>query len=125
MNPPVSSNQLTLDFQPGLAERHRTLKACVRERCYASLKPIKTLAADMDMSESELSRKLGENPEDKRNLSCDDFERYLTETGDATPIYYLIEKFLTDEDTKRRRAFSQLEQLLPNLAALVKQASAL
>lgn len=124
MNPPVSSSQLTLDFAPGLAERHKTLKACVRERCYANAKPIKTVAADMDLSESELSRKLGDNPNDQRNLSCDDFEAYLSSTGDMTPIYYLVEKYLADEDTKKRRAFAQLEQLLPDMIALVKQAKA-
>lgn len=122
MNTTVSSSQLTLDFTPGLSERHTSLKSCVRERCYANSKPLKTVAANMDLSESELSRKLGDNPEDKRNLSVDDFEAYLASTKDVTPIYYLVEKYLTDTDVKKRRAMDQLEQLLPDLVALVKQA---
>lgn len=122
MNTSVSTSQLTLDFTPGLSERHRSLKACVRERCYANSNPLKTIAADMDLSESELSRKLGDNPEDKRNLSCDDFEAYLKSSGDVTPVYYLVEKYLANTDLKKHRAIAQLEQLLPDLAALIKQA---
>ena len=30
----LSGNQLTLDFEPGLAERHASLLACVRECMY-------------------------------------------------------------------------------------------
>src|SRR5690242_7997933 len=92
----VSNSQLHLDFTPGLAERHRSLKACVRQGAYSHPNPLKTIAADMDMSESELSRKLSENPEDKRNLSCDDLERYIQATGDTDPIFYLVEKYLED-----------------------------
>lgn len=113
---------MTLDFTPGLAERHRSLKSCVRERAHTNPKPLKTIAADMDMSESELSRKLGENPNDTRNFSCDDLEEFLNKTKDYTPIYYLVEKYLTNEDMKRTRAISQLEQMLPDIAALIKQA---
>lgn len=117
----VSSNQLTLDFEPGLTDRHSTCLAVVKQGAYTHRNPLKTLAADMDMSLSELSRKLGDNPNDVRQFTLNDFEIYLEKSGDLDPIYYLIEKFLTDEDVKQRRALNQLAKQVPNLMALLKQ----
>jgi AraC-like DNA-binding protein len=114
------AQQLTLNFEPGLAERHRTLKACVRERVYAHPKPLKSIAADMDMSETELSRKLADNPNDTRNFNCDDLERYIRETGDSTPIFYLVEKYAVNPEAQRAFAAAQLAKSLPEILALAK-----
>ncbi len=124
MNPVVSSShQMSIDFEPGLAERHQSALDCVRECAYTHKHPLKTLAADMDMSQSELSRKLAHNPDDPRRFTLDDLEKFLTATGDMTPIYYLVEKFLEDSDLRQRRALSELVKLAPQLAALIKQAT--
>jgi hypothetical protein len=124
MNPVVSSShQLSIDFEPGLAERHQTALDCVRECAYTHKHPLKTLAADMDMSQSELSRKLAHNPDDPRRFTLDDLEKFLTATGDMTPIYYLVEKYLEDSDLRQRRALAELVKLAPQLAALIKQAT--
>lgn len=119
-----SGNQLTLDFMPGLADRHQTALDCVRECAYTNRNPLKTIAADMDMSQSELSRKLSGNPDDSRRFTLDDLERYIESTGDVTPIYYLVEKYLEDNRIKRDRALTELVKLAPQLAALIKQAGA-
>jgi AraC-like DNA-binding protein len=113
---------MSIDFDPGLAERHQSALDCVRECAYTHKHPLKTLAADMDMSQSELSRKLAHNPDDPRRFTLDDLEKFLTATGDMTPIYYLVEKFLEDADLRQRRALSELANLAPQLAALIKQA---
>lgn len=113
--------QVSLNFEPGLAERWRSLKACVRERVYAHIKPLKTIAADMDLSESELSRKLGDNPGDPRNFSCDDLEAYISKSGDVTPIFYLIEKYAVNPEAKRAYAAAELAKALPEILALAKQ----
>lgn len=124
MNPVVSSShQMSIDFEPGLAERHQSALDCVRECAYTHKHPLKTLAADMDMSQSELSRKLAHNPDDPRRFTLDDLEKFLTATGDMTPIYYLVEKFLEDYDLRQRRALAELVKLAPQLAALIKQAT--
>jgi hypothetical protein len=117
-----SGSQLSLNFEPGLAQRFGSLKACVRHRVYASPKLLKTIAADMDLSESELSRKLGDNPEDKRNFTVDDLETYVRTQGDVTPIHYLAEKFAIDPDTKQAFAKAELARLLPEVIALAKEA---
>lgn len=116
--------QLTLNFEPGLSERHKSLKACIRERIYANGRPLKVIAADMDTSPTELTRKLGENPNDPRNLSVDDLEAYLQATGDHAPIYYLIEKFAVSTEAKQAYAAAELAKVLPNIIALVKQMGA-
>jgi hypothetical protein len=115
------SQQLTLNFEPGLSERHRSLKACVRERVYAHAKPLKIIAGDMDLSESELNRKLSENPNDPRNFSVDDLEAYLAKTGDHAPIYYLIEKYAVSTEAKQAYAAAELAKALPGIIALAKQ----
>ena len=124
MNPVVSSShQMSIDFEPGLAERHQSALDCVRECAYTHKHPLKTLAADMDMSQSELSRKLAHNPDDPRRFTLDDLEKFLAATGDMTPIYYLVEKYLENSDLRQRRALAELVKLAPQLAALIKQAT--
>lgn len=113
--------QHTLNFDPGLAERWRSLKACVRERIYGHAKPLKSIAADMDYSESDLSRKLGDNPNDPRNFTCDDLEAYIQNTGDTTPILYLVEKYAVNPEAKRAFAAAELAKALPEILALAKQ----
>lgn len=119
-----STSQLTLDFEPGLVERHQTLLACVRQAVYTHRNPLKTIAADMDMSQSDLSRKLSGNPDDPRRFSIEDLERFITATGDVTPVLYLVEKYLADEEAKQRAAHQQLAKMLPDVLALIKTVSA-
>lgn len=117
-----SATQLTIDFTPGLTERHDSLLHCIRHGAYSHRNPLKTIAADMDMSQSELSRKLGGNPEDPRKFSVGDLERYIEATGDTTPIYWLIEKYLQDEEVKQKQAIAAISKVLPDLMALLKTA---
>lgn len=118
-----ASSQLTLDFEPGLAERHDSLLACVRQCAYTHRNPLKTLAADMDQSQSDLSRKLAGNQEDPRRFSVDDLEKFIVASGDVTPVLYLVEKYLADEETKQRAAHQQLAKMLPDVLALIKTVS--
>ncbi len=119
----ATSTQMTLDFQPGITERFSSILDCVRQGAYTHRNPLKTIAADMDMSQSDLSRKLAGNVDDPRRLSVDDFEKYLHATGDMTPIYYLVEKYLVDDELSQRRAISQLAKQLPEILALIKSAT--
>jgi hypothetical protein len=93
----------------------------VRSQIYSSAKLEKQIAADMDLSQSELTRKIGDNPNDQRNFSVDDLERYIETQKDLTPIYYLIEKFGVPEDIRRAQAEAALQRLLPELQAIAAQ----
>lgn len=115
--------QLTIDFTPGLTERHPTIMDCIRECAYTHRNPLKTIAADMDMSASELSRKLTNNPDDPRRMSVEDLVRFIAATGDTTPIQWLVERFMQDESVKQQRALSELVRKMPDILALLRQAS--
>ena len=119
----VSTSQLTLDFEPGLADRHSSLLECIRQCAYTHRNPLKTIAADMDISQSDLSRKLSGNPEDPRRFTVEDLEKFVSASGDVTPILYLVEKYLADEEAKQRAASQQLAKMLPDVLALIKQVS--
>ena len=121
--PVVTNNQLTLDFDPGLSERHPSLLACVREAALTHRSPLKTIAADMDLSQSELSRKLGDNPNDPRQFTVNDLEAFIKATGDVSTVYYLVEKYLQDDEQKQKRALSALIKKMPDILALLKAAA--
>lgn len=113
--------QLTLNFESGLTDRHARLIDCVRECIIANAKPMKAIAADMDLSQSELSRRLSHSEKDRRNFSIDDLETYIATQQDVTPIYFLIEKYLESSEHKKARALDVLSKLMPVLQAALPQ----
>jgi len=123
MNTTVSgSRQLTLDFQPGLTELYGSSVDCVRARVHQIGRQLKSIAADMDMSPTELSRKLANNPNDKRPFTLFDLERYVRATGDTVPILWLVQTFCANHEEKQRAAFTALAGMVPQLQALCKAA---
>lgn len=124
MNPHRSTTQLSLDFTPGLTERHTTVLECIRACVYSNAKPLKSIAMDMDMSQSDLSRKLANNPDDPRRFTVGDLENYVQITGDTTPILYLAQKYCADTETKQREALAALANMAPQIQALLKAAGA-
>lgn len=116
--------QLSIDFDPGLTERHKTLLSCVRECAYKSLKPMKAIAADMDLSESDLSRKLSGHEGDTRRLTVDELVRFVEVTGDITPINWLVERFHLDDDAKLKHAATEFLKQLPQMVVLAKRMGA-
>jgi len=124
MNPLQSSSQLQLDFVPGLSERYPTVLECIRACVYSNAKPIKSIAGDMDMSPSDLSRKLSGNPDDPRRFSVGDLEHYVSVTGDTTPIQYLVQKYCADAESRKRVAIAEIAHLAPLFASLLKEAGA-
>ena len=120
--------QLTLTFEPGVRPRVAILRVVpiryqrhdvVRKVAYGHPNPLKTIAADMDMSQSTLSRKLAQDPDDPRRFTLDDLERFITATGDATVVEYLAAKYLQSDEARRAGAVVAAEGLLRELAALL------
>lgn len=116
---PVDANQLTLTFEPGLMERFPTAMDVVRAVAYGHGNPLKTIAADMDMSQSTLSRKLAQDPDDPRRFSLDDLEAFVRATGDTTPIEYLAQKYLQTDEQRKAGAIASAERVLRELASLL------
>lgn len=113
--------QLSLDFEAGITERHRTLLEACAYVAHASQAPLKAIAADLDCSPSDLTRKLAAHPGDKRNLSVNDLVKLIEATGDLTPVYWLIEKFGLDDKQRQERAALELAKALPAILAALKQ----
>jgi hypothetical protein len=111
-------NQLTLDFEPGLVERYGSLREVVATGVYQ--RGLSRVAIDLDMAPSNLSVQVSEDS--SRHFSVDSLERYITKTGDLTPIYYLAERFLSDKTAKQGAALAQLTAFMGHLQPLMKQA---
>jgi hypothetical protein len=112
-------HQLTLNFEPALPDRFRTLRDYLAHRVQVQAKPAKTIAADMDMSPSLLSRKLAPADGDTQRFNVDDLEHYIAVTGDTGAIEYLASKYLCSDQSRRVRALARVETLSAELAGLV------
>ena len=118
---PTNSAQLSLSFEQGLSAKHPSLRACMASGVYQ--RGLVAVAGKIDMSQSKLTEKLSGGGNDrKRDIGLDEFERYLEKTGDSTPIYYLIEKFLSDPQVRRDIALSRVTELLEALPAALSAA---
>lgn len=124
------SQQLALDFEPGLTAKHRTLEDCCAAVVHNARVGVDGVAAALDMSPSELSRRLNahvpakEGDVHNRPLRVGDLVGIVQTTGDFRPIYWLIEKFLRDPEAQRTQAINQLAQTMPIIEALLEQAGA-
>jgi hypothetical protein len=112
------SNQLTLCFEPGLAERHLSLRDCIASGIYQ--RGLGRVAIDLNKAPGNLSVELSEDA--TRHFSVDSLETYIGKTGDTTPIHYLIDKFLSDKSNAQSEAMAQLAPILAQLAPLMRQA---
>lgn len=110
-------NQLTLQLDPALHERFGTLREYIAHRAQVQPKPLKTIAADMDMGASTLSRKLAPGPGDTQRFNVDDLEAYIAATGDTGVVDYLASKYLGSDEARRLAAVARVEQLSVDLAA--------
>lgn len=114
-----------LHFDPAVHERFATLRSFVAHRSTVVQKHLKAQAADMDMGQSTLSRKLNPHDGDTQRFNCDDLEAWLQSTGDAPAVIeYLASKYLDSDDARRVRAVSRLEGMLPELAAMLSSLKA-
>lgn len=115
--------QVEINFEAGLTEQFPDFRDVVKASVYGCGRPFKAIAADLDMTSSELSRKLGDNPNDPVHFPLHMLPDLLRATGDKRPVYWLVETFLEDEEVKRSRAVAQIGELLPQLQALLKAAA--
>lgn len=111
----IATSHLTLQCEPSLASRYATLRDFIADRVDKQRKPAKTIAMDMGMSPSTLSRKLKPAESDTQRFNVDDLESYMEETGDFAAIEYLAAKFLNSDEARKARAIKQVEELATDL----------
>jgi hypothetical protein len=107
-----SASQFTLNFEPTLPERFKTLREYVAFRVQELKISEKTLAADLDLSPSVLSRKLRPGEHDTSRLTVDDLEAYIRTTKDTAPLEYLAAKYMDTPAARQARALSRFETVL-------------
>ena len=116
--------QTSFDFTPGLTTQFPRLRDVLCAVVYGSRAGLKGVAADLDVSPSELSRMLNRQQDDPRKLDVEDAVSIVASTGDTRPVQWLIERFLHDPAQQRAMAAAQLAQILPAIVELAKQAGA-
>lgn len=113
----ASKTQLSLDFEPGLTERYRNLRDVVSTSIYK--RGLSTCAIDLNESPGNLSNQLSD--ESQRKFGIDELEVYLEKSKDFTPIYYLVEKFLSKPEQDSSAMQKKLEALA-EIQVLMKKA---
>jgi hypothetical protein len=117
--------QLSLSFEPGLAQRSRCLRDHMTTRVYgSSYGGLVAVAGKLDMAPSKLTEKmLGVDSSGKpRGMTLDEFERYIEKTGDLSPVYYLVDKFLRDPNATRHEALDKIAGFIEQFPALIAAA---
>jgi hypothetical protein len=97
--------QITIRFDAGLVESYPTLKELLAARVHQQGRPQKAIAADLDMSPTDLSRKLTPNENDAhRNFDVNKMVEFIEKTGDKTAVDWLVEKFYGTSEIDALRA---------------------
>ena len=117
--PSDKKDQLTLDFQAGLVDRHLSLRDCVAAGVYQ--RGLGRVAIDLNQAPGNLSVQLSEDP--TRNFSIDSLERYIEKTGDTAPVMYLVEKFLAPDAQPKNQ--KQVQALRTQMADMLRQLESL
>jgi hypothetical protein len=113
----VAAAQLTLDLEPGLLERFSNLRECVTACIYA--RGLKRIAGDLDKSPGNLSRQLA--GDSNHHFSIESLEQYVQTTGDVTPIYWLIARYMGDQAAAEGATLRRIETLMMEATALMAQ----
>ena len=115
--------QFEMDFEAGLTRRYPSLMEVVNACARNCGKPLKSLAADMDLSPSDLSRKLACNPDDTRHLQVRELVPLIESCGEAGHdiVYWLVERFLEDSEKRRERAIGLIADMAPVLMAALRE----
>ena len=95
-------DQITINFEAGPVESYGTCREYVSALVHQQGRPQKAIAADMDLSPSDLSRKCAQHVDDCRKFTLDDLEHFIQVTGDIRPVHYLIEKYLAENKTQEQ-----------------------
>ena len=93
--------QISINFDASPIKVFATCRDYIASLVHQQGRPHKAIAADMDMSPSDLSRKLSPSGDDHRKFSLDDLELFVATTGDKRPIQYLAEKYLANGEMLR------------------------
>lgn len=109
--------QLTLSFEPGIAQRYRSLLSLVAARIYRA--GLDNVARDVDMAPSNLSTALAGDK--GRFFGVDKLEVYIEKYHDYEPIYYLVDKYLKDtKSPSKAQVLNQCMSVIQEIQAQMR-----
>lgn len=113
---------MSLSFEQGLSARHRCLREVLAVQIHAN--GLMHVAARIDCSPTHLGEKLaGASSDGKpRGLTVDELERYIEQFRDFTPIFYLLDKFLSSPEARQQEALAKLAAIADQVPALLAAA---
>lgn len=126
----TSHTQLNLNFEPGLTAKFKRLEDVLLSAAINHPRGLDAVAGALDMSPSELTRRLNAHVAAKdgdasnRPLRVDDMVKIIDETRDYRPVFWLIERFLRDPEAQRTQAIHQLAAMMPLVQNLLEQSGA-
>lgn len=112
----MNQTQLSLSFEPGLAQRFRDMRECFASCVYS--RGLGRVAAAVDVAPSNLSAMLS----GERNLDPGIVERYMEHFNDNTPAMYWAARWLQDSTTLQAQAMAQIPALVADLQRLAAMA---
>lgn len=114
--------QMSLTFEPGLAQRSRCLRDHLTGRVHNT--GLVNVAGRLDLSPTRLTEKLAgcDSGGKTRGLTVDELETYIQKTGDVSPVHYLVDKYLRDPTASQQEAMAKLAALADSLPALMAAA---
>lgn len=115
--------QFTLDFAPGLTERFPRWRDTFVQAVYSSRLGLNGVSAKLDMSPTDLTKRLSGNGDEPRPLCDTDILGIIEATQDYTPVYWLLEKFLKDPNAKKQEALAKLPGLIAAIEEALKSAN--
>lgn len=110
--------QITINFEASPVESFETAREYIATLTHQQSKQQKVIAADMDYSPSDLTRKLAQSPNDSRRFTLDDLEKWLQVTNDFRPLFYLMQKYVVSAKTtaQLQKELESLQQQLEKKA---------
>jgi len=120
---PVATNQLQFNFDPSLQERFPTKREYIAFLVLTYEKPLKLIAAEMDMSPSTLSRKLNPGDGDCQRFSVDDEEKlFKVCPGIAQKVItYDVSKWCDTPENRQQRVLDDASRLMQELRTILPQ----
>lgn len=116
----IKTAQLTLEFEPGMTDRYKSLRECLVACVYS--KGLSNVAFDLGKSPGNLSHELSE--ETTRHFSVESLEMYIQKSGDLMPIYYLIARYLGNQAAAEGATLRRVEDQLQEMVSMVAQLAA-
>lgn len=114
----TDTTQMTLSFEPGLKDRHPSLRECIATGIYQ--RGLTKVAPSVDYAPGNLSVALSADP--TRKFSVDEWEKYMQEWADYSGIYYLVEKYLGEPEAAKDSALDEVKALAQQMQAAMRKA---